>query len=100
MWWAAISIAVVAIVIATTGQASSAQLKLIVKRAASYFPSSPIFVVGADANFAGPEMDSTPGHWMRIGQLIELINSKRQPSPGRIPDAPLLTRPTSLAAAT
>ncbi|MBL8882792.1 MAG: AI-2E family transporter [Hyphomicrobium sp.] len=88
------------IVIATTGQAASAQLKLIVKRAASYFPSSPIFVVGADANFAGPEMDSTPGHWMRIGQLIELINSKRQPSPGRIPDAPLLTRPTSLAAAT
>lgn len=88
------------IVIATTGQSASAQLKLIVKRAASYFPSSLIFVIGADGNLAGLEIESIPGHWMRIGQLIELINSNRQPGPGRIPDAPPLTEPIPLEAAT
>jgi len=87
------------IVIATTGHSTSAQLKLIVRRAASQFPSSPLFVVGADRQFAMPEKEAIPGHWMRVSQLIELIRSKRQATPGRIPDAPPLVDQTHMAAA-
>ncbi|MGE0055922.1 MAG: AI-2E family transporter [Hyphomicrobium sp.] len=87
------------IVIATTGQSTSAQLKLIVKRAADLFPSSPLFVVGADRGTEITEKNM-PGHWMRIEQFIELLNSKRTAPLGRIPEVPTISERGDLATAT
>lgn len=68
-----------AVVIATTGSSDSAQLRLIVNRAAANFPQNPVFVAGLgqrgkavtiearDANFQG--------HWTSFRQLVERLRA-------------------------
>lgn len=70
-----------AIVITTTGASDSAQLRLIVNRAAATFLDHPIFVVGSDVGSTSPGAQTIAGaagagvHWTTATQLVELLRA-------------------------
>ncbi len=75
-----------AIVIATTGASDSAQLRLIVNRAATTFPGNPVFVVGGDAGrqasaSLAEQSASANVNWTTAAQLVELLRA-HHPSAG------------------
>ena len=74
-----------AVVIATTGASDSAQLRLIVNRAAATFPDHQIFVVGhgTSADGRGRAAQDTPAHvnWTTAVQLVELLRAHHSNSP-------------------
>lgn len=64
------------IVIASLGASESAQLRLIVNRAASYFPHNPVLIVGSGRSEHDIDNDKVSSNWVRVGQLVELLRSK------------------------
>ncbi|MEQ1718080.1 MAG: AI-2E family transporter [Hyphomicrobium sp.] len=93
------------IVIVTTAPEDSHQLRLVITRAASYFPDSAVYVVGAEQNnaeaglsagglgvggsgvYGGPLRATTSrptagaaGTWTKLAPLVELLSCQRAPS--------------------
>jgi predicted PurR-regulated permease PerM len=69
-----------AIVIATTGAGDSAQLRLIVNRAATTFPGNPVFIVGSDmgrqASASLTEQSASANvNWTTAARLVELLRA-------------------------
>lgn len=69
-----------AVVITTAGASDSAQLRLIVNRAATTFPSNPIFVVGSDMSRHASNAPAFQGaaaniNWTTAAQLVELLRA-------------------------
>jgi hypothetical protein len=75
-----------AVVIATAGASDSAQLRLIVNRAASTFPGNPIFVVGSDMSRHASNASAFQGaaanvNWTTAAQLVELLRAHHPATP-------------------